>query len=325
MLEQVSKLIADPELTVIEQIQPLWSNFGVLARCYSPILNKNVIVKYVQPPNLESNQHPRGWNTTTSHIRKIKSYQVETHFYQHYAKETDLCCIVPQCIAYAPNDNQFILVLDDLHELGFTEHREEGNEFIVKKGIDWLAHFHAKFMGSQASGLWQQGGYWHLSTRQDELQKMADGELKNSASLIDSKLNQAKFQTLLHGDAKLQNMCFKPETAKVAAIDFQYVGKGAGVLDLMYFLGSAFEQDDLYKYSESLFEYYLTRLESALKEYRVNINFAELRHEYRELFPFAWADFYRFLLGWNPDSWKVNDFINDMAAQALSNLKGSDQ
>ena len=321
MLEQVQQLLSDPDVIVAEEVQALWSDFGSLVRCFSPKLNKNIIVKRIAPPAPENSKHPRGWNTTTSHERKLKSYQIESEFYQHYAKHTDNDCTVPQLIAADSNETHTLLIMEDLAELGFSETRETGTEFIVKKGIHWLAHFHAKFMFTPAEALWQQGGYWHLATRQDELRKMPDSDLKTCAAEIDNKLKHAKFQTLLHGDAKLQNMCFQPEAANVAAVDFQYVGKGAGVLDLMYFLGSAFEQEDLYQYSDSLFAYYLTTLEKALKDYQVDLNFDELEQEYRELYCFAWADFYRFLLGWNPNSWKVNDFIVEMSNMAVQSIK----
>lgn len=325
MLEQIKTLIADPDLTVVEEIQPLWSNFGSLLRCHSPKLGKNIIVKCVNPPALEKSEHPRGWNTQTSHLRKLKSYQVETQFYQHYANQTDGLCAVPKCIVNGSDNEQVILVIDDLSELGFTERREHGTEFIVKKGIDWLAHFHARFMGSDAQGLWQQGGYWHLATRLDELAAMPDGELKSAASSIDQKLNAAKFKTLLHGDAKLQNMCFEPTTGKVAAVDFQYVGNGAGVIDLMYFLGSAFDEPQLREHHLSLLEYYFSTLQKALLHYQVTVDFVALKQEYTELYNYAWADFYRFLLGWNPNSWKVNGFIDYITTLALEDLKDINQ
>lgn len=321
MLQQVQQLLSDPEVIVAEEVQALWSDFGSLVRCFSPKLNKNIIVKRIAPPAPENSTHPRGWNTTTSHERKLKSYQIESQFYQHYAKRTDNYCTVPQLIAADSDKTHTLLIMEDLAELGFSETTETGTEFIVKKGIHWLAHFHAKFMFTPAEDLWQQGGYWHLATRQDELNKMPDSDLKEFAAEIDNRLKQAKFQTLLHGDAKLQNMCFDPETVNVAAVDFQYVGRGTGVLDLMYFLGSAFEQDELYQYNEDLLEYYLTTLESALTQYQIDLNFKELEQEYRDLYCFAWADFYRFLLGWNPNSWKVNDFIIEMSNMAVQSIK----
>lgn len=321
MLKDIQQLIADPDVHLVEEVQALWSDFGSLQRYFSPKLNKNIIVKKIAPPSPENSTHPRGWNTTTSHARKLKSYSIEVEFYQRFAQHTYDSCKVPQLIAANVQDDYTLLIMDDLVELGFSCSREHGTEFIVKQGIVWLAHFHAKFMHTEAKNLWQQGGYWHLATRQDELNNMPESTLKSAAAAIDNKLKQAKFQTLVHGDAKLQNMCFDPQTAKVAAVDFQYVGKGAGIIDLMYFLGSAFEQEDLYKHSDNLLEFYLTTLELALKQNRIVLNFAELEHEYRELFDFAWADFYRFLLGWNSNSWKVNDFIIERTNMVLQSIK----
>lgn len=325
MLQNVQQLLADPDVYLVEEVQALWSDFGALVRCFSPKLNKHIIVKKIAPPSAENSTHPRGWNTTTSHTRKLKSYAIENEFYQNFAQHTDENCAVPQLIASGSQGDSTLLVMDDLTELGFSERREQGTEFIVKQGIHWLAHFHARFMQTSADNLWQQGGYWHLATRQDELNKMPESELKNCASAIDAKLKQAQFQTLVHGDAKLQNMCFEPESGKVAAVDFQYVGKGAGVVDLMYFLGSAFEQEDLYKHNDKLFEFYLSTLKSALTKYKVDVDIAALEQEYRTVYCFAWADFYRFLLGWNPDSWKVNDFIVEMANMAVQSIKDQDR
>lgn len=320
MLDKIRLLTADCNLTIVEEIQSLWSDFGMLIRCHSPKLNKNIIVKYVDPPALKRAQHPRGWNTETSHLRKLKSYRVETNFYQNYAAVTDHLCPVPKCIANGSDEDNVILVLDDLNHLGFTERREQGSLFAVKKSIDWLAHFHARFINSKAEGLWSQGGYWYLATRTDELQTMPESELKAQAQAIDDKLKQAHFQTLLHGDAKLQNMCFEPETGRVAAVDFQYVGRGAGIIDLIYLLGSAFEEQDLYKHHLELVDHYFHSLSLAFTHYGNKIDFDALQQEYTELYPFAWADFYRFLLGWNPNSWKVNGFIAEMTELALTEI-----
>lgn len=321
MIKDIQQLIADPKAYFVEEVQALWSDFGSLERYFSPKRGSNVVVKKIAPPSPESSTHPRGWNTSTSHARKLKSYFIESEFYQNFAQYTDHNCSVPQLIAADIQDDRTLLIMDDLAALGFSETREHGSEFLAKQVIHWLAHFHAKFMHVDANKLWPQGGYWHIATRQDELKKMPESELKSFAATIDHKLKQAKFQTLVHGDAKLQNMCFHPEFATVAAVDFQYVGKAAGVVDLMYFLGSAFKQEDLYKYNDSLLEFYLTTLESALKQYKVELNFSELKLEYCELYKFAWADFNRFLQGWNPNSWKVNDFIVEMTNIAIQSIK----
>ena len=63
-------------------------------------------------------------------------------------------------------------------------------------------------MGNAATGLWPAGTYWHLETRPDELDAMPDGPLKNSAAMIDRRLNKATYKSLVHGDAKVANFCF---------------------------------------------------------------------------------------------------------------------
>ena len=66
-------------------------------------------------------------------------------------------------------------------------------------------------MNITQADLWETGTYWHLETRPDELVKLQDKKLKEFAPLIDSKLSSAKYQTLVHGDAKLANFCFSDD------------------------------------------------------------------------------------------------------------------
>ena len=88
------------------------------------------------------------------------------------------------------------------------------------------------FISRDISDLSERGTYWHLATRQEELQSMQNLKLKKHAHKIDDYLRNLKFQTLVHGDAKLPNFCFGEES--VAAVDFQYVGPGCGLADLWY-------------------------------------------------------------------------------------------
>ena len=312
--------MSDPDLEEVEKVQQLWSGYGWILRCYSSALGHNVIAKYIAPPARSERQHPRGWNTQTSHQRKLNSYRVESEFYRLYAERTDEFCVVPQAVLCQSKNDQSLLIVTDLNESGFTERRDNGNLYLVMQGLIWLANFHATFMFCDGQGLWSQGGYWHLSTRQDELKAMPDIPLKFQANELDSRLQSAQFQTLIHGDAKLQNMCFEPESGRVAAVDFQYVGRGAGIVDFVYFLSSALSENELAEHHQALLTYYFEQLEQALVRNKIPVPFAELESEYRQLYTIAWADFYRFLLGWNPQSWKINPFIASMSEQALTQL-----
>ena len=147
---------------------------------------------------------------------------------------------------------------------------------------------------------------------------MPDGALKTHAQKIDQALNNAHYQTLVHGDAKLANFCFKPTNQDLAAVDFQYIGRGVGVKDVMYFLGSCFDENDLFKFGDTLVNEYFDCLKHAIETYQQYINYSELEREWRALYSFAWADFERFLLGWMPTHYKLNNYSKTQTDVALS-------
>jgi hypothetical protein len=218
--------------------------------------------------------------------------------------------------------------MEDLNQAGFYKRCDEATLNTIKLGVRWLAFFHARFLNQQLPNVWPVGTYWHLSTRPDEFEKMPDSELKRKAYNIDSVLNQAKFQTLLHGDAKLANFCFSADASDLAAVDFQYVGRGAGIKDLMYFMGSCLDGAGLHLYTDVLVDEYFAILREAIEFYRLdsNVSLADmtkldldaLENEWRELLPFAWADFERFLVGWASEHYKMNSFMSELTKAALA-------
>jgi len=188
--------------------------------------------------------------------------------------------------------------------------------------LDWLANFHAAFMGKSPDGLWETGTYWHLETRPHELEVMDDQRLKAVAPLIDKKLKEAKYQTIVHGDAKLANFCFSGDIRRAAAVDFQYAGGGCGMKDVAYFIGSCLDESDCEKHESLLLDFYFARLKDALKRQpQPDVNPEELESEWRGLFPFAWADFHRFLKGWSPGHWKINSYSERISREVIEKLK----
>lgn len=172
-------------------------------------------------------------------------------------------------------------------------------------------------MNLTPKGLWETGTYWHLDTRPDELGQMSHTKLKRAAQRIDEVLKCCKFQTIVHGDAKLANFCFSAEGDKVAAVDFQYVGGGCGMKDVAYFLGSCLDNDELQAYESELLSFYFMELKVVLKKLGSEVLFEELEEEWREMYPFACADFMRFLLGWMPGHHKINSYNLKMIDQVL--------
>lgn len=184
--------------------------------------------------------------------------------------------------------------------------------------LRWLAHFHALFLGVAPENLWPVGTYWHLETRPDELEAMDHPQLKAAAGDIDRILNGCRFKTVVHGDAKLANFCFSPSGQEVAAVDFQYVGGGCGMKDVVYFLGSCMEERECDKRVPGLLDYYFCELKQSVG---ADVDFGALEAEWREMFAFAWTDFHRFLLGWMPGHWKVNRYSKRLTEEVLHKLK----
>ena len=300
-----------------EKVQTLWSGYGEIKRYFlEGGTYPSVIVKHIRWP--EESNHPRGWNTAISHQRKLKSYQVETNWYRHFASQTDSSCKVPQVLDVKGDSNEVVLMMEDLNPSGYHIRLtpKEVSLEDVKNCLTWLANFHATFMESVPEGLWPIGTYWHLETRPDEWKKMENEELKAAASKIDSKLNQAQFQTLVHGDAKLANFCFSADD-RVAAVDFQYVGRGCGMKDVAYLISSCFDDETSAIYEEELLSHYFSSLSES---WDTAIDFQSVKEEWLILYPYAWADFYRFLDGWSPGHWKMHGYSEKLTQQVLNDL-----
>ncbi len=303
-------------------IQSLWSGYGEIVRLELEGSNHpSVILKHIKLP--ESDSHPRGWNTGRSHQRKIRSYQVEAHWYQDFAAQCDSNCQVPGCLAVDVLENETVLVLTDLDACGFHVRKEAVEMEDIRACLDWLASFHATFLDSSADGLWECGSYWHLDTRPDELAALEDTGLKAAAPLIDQQLRDCRYQTLIHGDAKLANFCFTGDTPRpgVAAVDFQYVGRGCGMKDVAYFIGSCLHEEECESLETTLLDEYFSRLVLRVREKHPDINTFELEEEWRSLFDVAWADFHRFLKGWSPGHWKINSYSEKLTRRVIERLQ----
>jgi hypothetical protein len=254
------------------RVQTLWGGYGELLRL--ELANgATVVLKDVHPPKRDDR----------SHARKVRSYDVESAFYRSYASRTNDACRVARPIAVHAEPHRWLILLEDLDAAGFRRRARD-----LEPCVRWLAAFHARFLGERPEHLWEEGTYWHLATRPDELARTEDRELREGAPLFDRALANARFQTLVHGDAKPANFCFGADG--VAAVDFQYVGGGCGMKDVAYLLHgsvSAREEGEL-----------LDRYFAALGGSR------ELEREWRALYPVACADFVRFLAGWSPGSYE---------------------
>lgn len=315
----ILKACSADDLFEMEVIQSLWSGYGEIVR-YGLVGSetKSVVVKHVK---LHQGDHPRDWNTDLSHQRKLKSYRIETNWYQNWSFKCKNMCRIPHCLALESKENEVLIVLEDLDASGFSGRRNSVSWNEVETTLKWLANFHATFVGESPDGLWKSGTYWHLQTRPDELEILDDEPLKQAAFFIDKKLSESPFQTFVHGDAKLANFCFSDDGKNVAAVDFQYVGGGCGMKDLAYFIGSCMSEKDCERYETKLLYYYFQELKNALSDKNNPLNFSELEKNWRSLYPVAWADFHRFVKGWHPGHWKINSYSERISRQVIDQLK----
>ncbi|EJD52658.1 hypothetical protein AURDEDRAFT_142561 [Auricularia subglabra TFB-10046 SS5] len=152
-----------------------------------------------------------------------------------------------------------------------------------------------------ARGVWEQGTYWYLDTRREELAEIdEDGENSFVLPWVE-KINRALATerasgrtTLLHGDAKGENILFSPDGA-CTFVDFQYVGSGPPTLDLVYFLGTSIDERLLRADGEqTLLRQYFDALQSLRKGMSVDYSYDQFLRQW----DLAVVDWYRFMAGW---------------------------
>ena len=245
-----------------ETIQELWSGYGKIIRVgLANASVESVVIKHVQMPRYKN--HPRGWNTDIGHQRKVKSYEVETAWYDKYSQYST--ARLPQCLAIETKDDEVLMVMEDLDEAGYPLRKSALTWEEITQCLAWLAGFHASYLGKTPDGLWEVGTYWHLETRPQELAVLDDKRLKEAAHVIDERLNTCEYKTFVHGDAKLANFCFA-KSGQVAGLDFQYVGGGCGMKDVAYFIGSCLNESECERLEAEILDTYFEFLQNEMKE-----------------------------------------------------------
>lgn len=325
LLAEIRDVLGAHEVLPAERIQRLWSGYGEVRRLRTPGAEEpTAIAKLVQPP--DARDHPRGWVSDLSHRRKLRSYAVEQAFYRNQALRCDSHCTVPRTLHGRALDGGFLLVLQDMDAAGFPLRRGQCSDTELQACLAWLANFHATFLGEAPVGLWEVGTYWHLATRPEELAATADAALVAAAPLLDARLNGCRYRSLVHGDAKVANFCFSSDGARVAAVDFQYVGGGAGIKDVAYLLGSCMDDAGCEARADAALDHYFCCLRGAIARRTDGavavdlVDLIELEAEWRALYPVAWADFNRFLAGWAPDHAKLHGYSQRMTRRVLDGV-----
>lgn len=264
MLDRVAALTGARRARIVERVQTLWRGYGEILRvALDGGVAPTVIVKHVEPPTTRD---------SVSDARKRRSYDNEARFYRELAPRCDDSCRVAKLYGL---DGEWLFVLEDLDAAGFRDRHDDARGADLDACLHWLASFHARFFEVE----WSPGTYWHLGTRREELAAIR-GSLRDHAEAYDARLAGARYQTILHGDPKEANFCFGRDG--VAAVDFQYAGRGCGMRDVAYLLHG---RTNITRQLDTYFRY-LAR--------------PDVEAEWRELYDVARLDFERFLAGWRP-------------------------
>ena len=143
-------------LSSVEVIQSLWGGYGELVRLRFQNKSsqiKSIIIKHVKLP--KTSEHPYGWNSDLSHKRKLHSYQVEVNWYQEFSKSLDERCRIPQGLKCFQSNNEWLIVMEDLEEVGFASIIKQANKNHLKSSLYWLANFHARYMNTRSDLIWE--------------------------------------------------------------------------------------------------------------------------------------------------------------------------
>lgn len=317
------------EVTELRAFASLWAGFGALYRTRGP--SGALVLKVI---DLERTRAP-----DPSTRRKRESYLVEERFYRLYSEEfPDL---LPRFYGSLRTGALLVLVLEDLTTSSEgtrttagrdpedvsrpPRHRSRppcaafdgGSGGDVDAVLRWLAAFHARTLTRSPEALWERGTYFHLATRLDEFERIPPGPLRAQARALDQRLREARHQSWVHGDAKPANFLIARSTPPtVRAVDFQYVGRGPGIVDVAYFANAVLPGDAPLARSLAIRDAYLTHLSGFLPPELAR----EVLEEWRGLYGIAWADFHRFLLGWAPGAYDDEPLSLAHVALALADL-----
>lgn len=314
--------LAAERVALGRKLQTLWDGYGEIRRvslegvAVGGSVFESAIVKHVTPKS------PPGKAPAAlrSHRRKLRSYDVEQQFYARYAARCGTGCRVARPLHVERERGGWLFVLEDLDAAGFARRAHSLSELELSSCLAWLAEFHATFLGESPEGLWRVGCYWHLATRPDELAALDVQLLREHAAAFDAALTGAHYRTLVHGDAKPDNFCFGARGA-CAAVDFQYVGGGPGIRDVAYLLDGCLPASGRRDRVARHLDTYFGALERAVSTHSSGVDFAALEAEWRALFPVAWADFYRFLLGWAKDACGYDEYSRALTEEAVARAR----
>ncbi len=286
-------------VTRVAPVQSLWAGYGSIYAVETAGSNDDrLIVKHFTPP-----AHRRIGDDSEDHRRKLRSYSVERVFYERLSRKLiDAGCIVPECLGCIEGDDGSIAIV--MRDLGARYGRYDvrrGNCLTIEEGkrlLSYLARFHAVFWNVRLpEGLWEEGCFWQLGTRMDELPHLDNswrrwGLDRAMAMEIHERVVHLPHRTILHGDAKAANFFWFKD--HVGGYDLQYTGGGSPMRDIAYMLGCSMQEHLISAHEEALLRHYHGELTSLLSpEHAADYTFEKMQ----EAYDLCVTDLVRFMCG----------------------------
>ncbi len=298
----------------VHVVQSLWAGYGSLYAC-SAANGDRLIVKHFTPP-----AHRRVEDDSEDHKRKLRSYDVERVFYEALSQRLlDAGCIVPSCVGCIKDDDGSIaIVMRDLGAQYGKYDVRRGNSLSIEEGkrlLSYLARWHSIFWLEQQlpEGLWDEGCFWQLGTRLDELQYLDRswrrwGLDRDMAMKIHNQVGDLPHRCLVHGDAKAANFFFFE--GQVGGYDLQYTGGGSPMRDIAYTLGCSMQEHLIVAHEEALLRHYHDELTSLLSpQHAADFSFETMK----EAYDLCVTDLVRFMCG---SRWWGNECYLETKAKA---------
>lgn len=255
--EQATKRL--PSVMIFKTLmwnQPLIHKLLLFIRSHLPRYFHNKELSYLNSYEIES----RFYNTIAPQVRGIRAPLV---YWNHCDRFNAHFGMILENVARAPPGTS----LTDGQPNGFT--KEETSLIVLQ-----MAHFHAQFWDHPRLNefcVWDVGGYYtgrkrmafkeqveehwqnvvkQLGTSLPQAPHPSMGaRLQRNQQILNRLYEKPRLKTLIHGDFKISNIFLhkfppSPSTQKrretsVHVIDWQWVGRGAGVVDLAYFLATS--------------------------------------------------------------------------------------
>jgi hypothetical protein len=213
--------------------------------------------------------------------RRGDLYRREHHFFTQLAPRHDLS--IPRCWAarFDEGTYDFLLVLDRVEPLdavdqivGCSVDRAEGTITELAKlhagwwndaglaRLDWLPTFATPERTANLTALARRG--WpRLAEVAPDLLETGDAEVGAAMSGQTPQLLttlDAQTPTVIHGDARLDNLLFRRGETTPVIIDWQGISRGPGMLDIGYFLTQSLTVQDRRRHGRRLVEHYRAEL-----------------------------------------------------------------